>query len=230
MAKAIRWSRPLKPPDRNGQIRDCGDGFEVEPVHLVGHSYGATVALKIAAMRPDKIQSLTLIEPAAFNAFWTAHGHMAPEAQGFARMGDTVQSLVAMGAPEQAMQRFIDFWNGKDAWRNSSPDLRSRLMTCLPQVVEDFRSLQADAMTSRDLSGIVCPVQIMHGTDSPEVMCALTSHLMRRLPFASELVVENAGHMLPLTDPHLTDPAIAAFLNRVDHLWQSCENPFAQAA
>ena len=38
-----------------------GDG-----VHLVGHSYGGVVSLLAAAMRPDAIRSLTVIEPPAF--------------------------------------------------------------------------------------------------------------------------------------------------------------------
>lgn len=36
------------------------------PVHLVGHSYGATVALQLALRWPTHVRSLTLYEPARF--------------------------------------------------------------------------------------------------------------------------------------------------------------------
>jgi len=36
------------------------------PTDLVGHSYGAVVALLAAARRPDAVRTLTLVEPAAF--------------------------------------------------------------------------------------------------------------------------------------------------------------------
>ena len=36
-----------------------------EPVHLVGHSYGAIVAMLAAAQRADNVKSLVLIEPPA---------------------------------------------------------------------------------------------------------------------------------------------------------------------
>ncbi len=36
-----------------------------EPVHLVGHSYGAIVAMLAAERRPESVQSLTVIEPPA---------------------------------------------------------------------------------------------------------------------------------------------------------------------
>jgi pimeloyl-ACP methyl ester carboxylesterase len=36
--------------------------------HVVGHSYGAVVAMLTAGMRPDRVRSLTLIEPSAHRA------------------------------------------------------------------------------------------------------------------------------------------------------------------
>jgi pimeloyl-ACP methyl ester carboxylesterase len=63
-----------------GQSPDPGDGRQGDHnadaddvigvlgagAHLVGHSYGAVVALLAAARRPDLIRSLTLIEPVAY--------------------------------------------------------------------------------------------------------------------------------------------------------------------
>jgi pimeloyl-ACP methyl ester carboxylesterase len=71
-----RWT--LVAPDRPGHGRspDARQDFETEapivadqllqePVHLVGHSYGAIVAMLAAARKPDKVRSLTVIEPPA---------------------------------------------------------------------------------------------------------------------------------------------------------------------
>jgi pimeloyl-ACP methyl ester carboxylesterase len=41
-------------------------GLLDEPAHLVGHSYGALVALLIAVRLPEAVRTLTLVEPAAF--------------------------------------------------------------------------------------------------------------------------------------------------------------------
>src|SRR6056297_2961557 len=46
--------------DRRGKI-DLPQG----PLHLVGFSLGAALALRLAAQRPDKVTRLTLISPAA---------------------------------------------------------------------------------------------------------------------------------------------------------------------
>ncbi len=71
-----RWT--LLAPDRPGHGRspDARQDFETEaplvadqllqePVHLVGHSYGAIVAMLAAERRPESVQSLTVIEPPA---------------------------------------------------------------------------------------------------------------------------------------------------------------------
>jgi pimeloyl-ACP methyl ester carboxylesterase len=49
---------------------DAGDVLEVlgEGAHLVGHGNGGVVALLAAALRPDLVRSLALIQPSAFTA------------------------------------------------------------------------------------------------------------------------------------------------------------------
>jgi pimeloyl-ACP methyl ester carboxylesterase len=48
-----------------------------EPAHVVAHSYGGVIALLAAALRPDGVRSLTVVEPPAFGV---ARGDPAVEA------------------------------------------------------------------------------------------------------------------------------------------------------
>jgi len=56
----------LHPWSDVGAIQMLADILE-EPVHLVGHSYGGSVALEAARAVGSRVKSLTLIEPVAFH-------------------------------------------------------------------------------------------------------------------------------------------------------------------
>jgi pyruvate dehydrogenase E2 component (dihydrolipoamide acetyltransferase) len=49
-----------------GAVREFLDGQGVERAHLVGHSMGALVAAAVARAEPDRVASLTLVDPAGF--------------------------------------------------------------------------------------------------------------------------------------------------------------------
>src|SRR3954452_20430622 len=50
------------------------------PVHLVGNSLGGSISVRVAALRPDLVRTLTLISPAMpfLNPRRTAHGPFLP--------------------------------------------------------------------------------------------------------------------------------------------------------
>ena len=64
--------RPGYPPNRPGQAIDFETQSQaiaelIEPgTHLVGHSYGGVISLLSAALVPERVRSLTVIEPPAF--------------------------------------------------------------------------------------------------------------------------------------------------------------------
>jgi pimeloyl-ACP methyl ester carboxylesterase len=71
----------------------------VEPgTHLVGHSYGGVVALYAAALVPDRVRSLAVVEPPAFGV---ARGDPAVE--------ELMTRLVAIfSTPDQAPRTFLE--------------------------------------------------------------------------------------------------------------------------
>jgi len=83
------------------------------PIHLVGHSYGGAVALKMATIAPwsSRIRSLTLIEP----VLPTLLRDNAADRQlhdVFAALGRHVNVDLWNGMYMEALDRFLTFWNG----------------------------------------------------------------------------------------------------------------------
>jgi len=76
----------------------------VEPGdHLVGHSYGAVIALLAAAARPDELGSLTVIEPPATQV---AAGD--PVVDAFAAAGAALYASASRDEPEVFLRRFLE--------------------------------------------------------------------------------------------------------------------------
>ena len=195
----------------DGLIDRCG-----QPVHVVGHSFGAAVALKLALRRPDRVRSLTLIEPAAFHLLRRGNTEDRALYAEIDALADTVARYAAEGERDRGMARFVDFWIGPKSWERTSARLRATLTMRLAQVLADFAAIHTDTDTLADCATVTCPTLCMIGQDSPKVSRRVTERLAAALPCARLEDVPGTGHLLPLTDPHVVDPAIRRHLLAVD--------------
>lgn len=196
-------------------IEKCG-----EPVHLVGHCFGAAVALKCAGLFPGRVRSLTLIEPATFNVMWARSGMNAPQSAAYKQAMRASHTALEEGDAWNGMRSIVDFWNGVGAWDNSSFVLRQRLATHAAQCQKDFATLVLDQFNENDAANVVCPTLCLTGDQSVSAMPALVAGLENSIPFMQTKTIRSAGHMLPMTDPHIVDPEIGDFLAKVDRQWQ----------
>ncbi len=192
-----------------------------EPVHLVGHSWGGALALKIAMALPEWTLSLTLIEPAIFHLLRDAEN--AADRALFAEIAAVagiVSSSAAEGTPDAGMGRFVDFWNGESAWANTSPRLRTALRGQLGQVVNNFAAGFNETWTLRQAAAVTCPTLMVMGLDSVPLAQRVTELLAETIPHSQLAMIPGAGHMAPLTDPHIVDPLVRSHLDKSERASQ----------
>ena len=188
-----------------------------EPVHLVGHSWGGALAVKIAAALPEWTRSLTLIEPAIFHLLRDADCSADRALFGeIAALAGIVSASAADGHPDAGMARFIDFWNGDDAWANTSPRLRRALRAQLGQVVNNFAAGFNETWALKEATSITCPTLMVMGLESVPLAQRVTEMLAETIPACRLAMIPGAGHMAPLTDPHIVDPLISSHLRTAE--------------
>jgi len=186
-------------------LRCCAD-----TLHLVGHSYGGVLALHLALADPERVQSLTLIEPVFFAALkyvgdWSAYFE-------FCRVRDEFVTALARGDREAAMRRFVDFWMGNDAWVGLSADTRASMRKAADKIVLDWQaSFAADPGIAR-LSALAARTLLVRGSDSPRPMRSLVDALHAIMPGSGRTVVEGASHLLPRTHASVLTSAILSNL------------------
>ncbi|SFP19444.1 alpha/beta fold hydrolase [Tranquillimonas alkanivorans] len=178
------------------------------PADLIGHSFGATVMLRLALERPDLCRTLTLIEPVFFAA---AAG--TPEGTEAEREFAPYRAALDAGQPETAARIFHDLWGGPPGW-SELPETGRRAMSERIHLVEagsaGIHGDSGDMLAAGRLEALEAPVLIVDGSESRPVLDAIVRALMARLPDARRVTVEGAGHMVPLTHPDAVANAIRA--------------------
>lgn len=187
------------------------------PVDLIGHSFGATVALRMAQARPELVKSLTLVEPVLFAVTRLE----APEQQAALEAEEApFGALYAAGDVEGATRFFNRMWGtGKPKWSELPEQARAAMVRAMQVVPQSYETLYLDdkgVLQPGALDPVAMPVLLLSGAESQPVMPLINEGLARRLMDARAIVVPQAGHMLPITHPGETASLLRGFWNETD--------------
>lgn len=160
-----------------------GDG-----AHLVGHSYGAVIALLAAAERPEAVWSLTVSEPGCLRV---AEG--TPEVDEMIAGGE----LLFANADSIPSERFLRLFRGGAGSAYGTPDdLPEELLEGVELLKRERPSWEAE-IPLESLAAADFPVLVLSGGHSPafEAVCdALAAALS-----AEREVIRGRGHTVPST-------------------------------
>lgn len=186
-------------------------GLVNEPIDLVGHSYGAAVAIDAAIVLGDRVNSLTVIEPVKFQ-FLERAGNKAAEEE-IAELSRTHVGLVERGKLEEAAIVFIDYWSGPGLWDLLPAHVRKAIIHDMPKLADGFRALKmADASELDQLCKIQAPVHLLFGSETTLAARTVAEYLATILPRAKLKEIKGVGHMSPLTNPEIVNPLILDFI------------------
>src|SRR5262245_7041116 len=85
------------------------------PLALVGHSYGAAVALIAALTNPGRVRAMALYEPVLFSLL-DAETPPPNEAEGIRNVVAEAGVALDAGNRDAAAERFIDYWTRPGTW------------------------------------------------------------------------------------------------------------------
>jgi lipase len=182
------------------------------PLDVIGHSYGGTVALRLAEERPDLLRSLALIEPSIFIA--------AEGGPGFddliARLAP-FHALLAEGKTAEAAALFQTVWGDGSDFADQPAGRRGYIIDRIGLIKPQSAFLEVDGaglLRPGRVEAIKVPVLILRGAESPPVVAEVSAALAARLFDVQEVVVAGAAHMVPISHPAETAAAVQALLER----------------
>ncbi len=182
------------------------------PADIIGHSFGATVALRLAATHPHLVRSLSLYEPVFFAVALTDQpqlraGHEAEMAE--------YRAGLATGDMRSAARGFLRVWGDGGGWDALPGPARTRIAAQMPLIDAAASALYEDAggmLASGALERITIPTLLMQGARSPAIIGAINEGLAARLPDCRCATISGADHMGPISRPQAVAKQIANFL------------------
>jgi pimeloyl-ACP methyl ester carboxylesterase len=219
---------PHWPSDRIIRLRDEVELIEPvlarsgSPLALVGHSYGAAVALIAALANPGRVRAMALYEPTLF-ALLDAEKPVPNDA-------DEIRTVVAeagvdleAGNQDAAAERFIDYWMGRGSWKQTPEQRKAPIAASVANVRRWGHALFTEPTPFSAFRALDVPVLYMVGERSTQSARAVAGLLEKALPRVEVVEFKDLGHMGPITHPDSVNKVIGEFLLRTHFFAQGTE-------
>ena len=190
--------------------------------HLVGHSYGGAIALKLALRWPDWFKSLSLIEPAAYPVLNEAgENSLAMEVEQVNRL---FIERVHRGEARPALESYVNYYNGSiDAWRNLSDRLQRKLLDIADTIAAALGAVHASSIRLTQCASVSLPTLLIHGTQTDPVHARVTALLAETIRTSRLEQIRGAGHMASLTHPGEVATLLRSHFEHADLDSDDCE-------
>jgi pimeloyl-ACP methyl ester carboxylesterase len=180
------------------------------PIRLVGHSFGGSVALKVATMLGGRISHLFLFEPNPFYLL-AQNGRAEAYAEAIA-LRDFIKSYGAKGDWVAVAERFVDYWLGDGAWAVTPEKRRLAYLQLLRPNYYEWDCMESDETEIENIARMSAKAMLVYSAGARRPTREIARLFEERCPNWSVATIAEGGHMAPLTHPHLVNPLVSRFL------------------
>lgn len=175
------------------------------PMDVIGHSFGAMTALRIAVSYPERVRSLTVIEPVFFAV---ARQDANETVEAYDSHARPFTRAMREGDNEAGARIFNRMWSDEaPAWDNLPERTRAAMIRGVHVVPAGQDVLYDDAcglLQPGGVDAVRVPTLILRGEKADPAVIATCDGLTARMPNARQTVVAGAGHMAPISHPEET--------------------------
>ena len=185
-----------------------------ETFALVGHSYGAAVALLAALRHHGRVRALVLYEPTLFAVV----DAQQPPPNGADGIRDAVRAAGAAldaGDKNLAARHFIDFWMGIGSWDMTPEQRKPAIAASVLNIRRWAHALFTEPTPAQAPRRAGCSGALHVGGQLTRIRARRCPHLAARAEPRRGRSLPGLGHMAPLTHPEVVNAQIVRFLSDV---------------
>jgi len=207
--------KPLEPSysikAHAARLVEFADKLNLDKFHIVGHDLGGGIAQIFAVHNPERLHSMTLINPVAYD-LWP------------------VAPVTSLRTPiiRQFLMASVDFGSLEFIVRKglynrqlATPELMELFLKPLKSregrkaFLHFARCLNSNDLTeiSEEIGHLHLPVLIVRGDADPYLSRAISQRLHQAIRDSKMLVIDTAGHYIQEDEPQQLATAILSFIN-----------------
>lgn len=184
------------------------------PAHLVGWSYGASLALAVAARRPELVKSVFAFE-AGVSTFISDPDIMQRVQQDRVDMAGQAIAAFESGDVQLAVRHIVDGSCSQDGLFEGLDEQLKQIFLDNAQTVPLMFSKQSVPnvpVTLEEIKGISCPVTVSIGEYARPAYRLVAEVAAEIIPHATLSVIPDALHVIPITSPEGFQQAVVEHL------------------
>lgn len=184
------------------------------PAWVVGNSFGASIALRLAGERPGLFRGLIAHEPPLFSLLGNAPG-LAPLLADVRSKISAVVERIASGDHAGATEQFVEtVAYGPGRWAALSPDVQRAMIENAPTFLDEAGDPEQLAFRLEWISDFSKPTLLTLGDQSPPPFAPVVARLSGALPHAEIVTLPGAGHVPHATHPDAYVAAVIGFTRK----------------
>ena len=198
---------PFRMPDYAARLSGFIEALQLNRPHVLGLSWGSTLALELYRRRPDLPRSLILT---AAYAGWAGS---LPPATVAERLASSLYDLETK-APEDFVRTWVPSLFSRRASNQVIEDYIGVMACFHPRGVRQMLFAMAEADLREVLPTIEVPTLLLHGEEDARSPLSGAEAMHREIPGSELMVLPRVGHMSNLESPVRFNQAVRRFLDQ----------------
>ncbi|MGD9537766.1 MAG: alpha/beta fold hydrolase [Alphaproteobacteria bacterium] len=184
------------------------------PAHILGNSFGGSIALRLAVERPDLFRSLLVHEPPLFGVI--EHPATRAALDDLQERVRVVIELLEKGEMESGARRFMETVAfGPGAWEQLPAEIRRSVVFNAPTFLDEQRDPEWPTIDLQALAKFPAPALLTQGDQSGPFFPLVVERIAQVLPNSQRRTLPGMGHVPQVSHPEQYALAVAAFIEAV---------------